>query len=95
MLFQNRSLRRRPFRTFSFDDAGQSVLLELDVKFDPVVDLMLEKIRKDNVRLVAGRERVTSPGEKIFRLIQAESGAYAQAQGCPFLWMVVRIVPDL
>ena len=71
------------------------MFLQLYIELDHIVDLILDKIRKDDIRLIAWRKGVSRPGKKFPRLIQIQLRADAQAQSCELLRMVIRIVLDL
>ena len=71
------------------------MLFQLNIQLDHIVDLMLDKIGENDIRLIAGRQGIPGSGKKILRLIQIQLRPDAQAQGSQLLRMILWVVLDL
>ena len=79
----------------SRNDARQIMLLQLYIQLDHVIDFILNKIRKNNIRLIAGRKRIARPRQQIPRFVQVELRADAQTEGRKLLRVIIHIILNL
>ena len=54
LIFTSKNESERYVPIYSCNDTWQIMLLKLYIQLDHVIDLILDKIRKDDIRLVAG-----------------------------------------
>ena len=71
------------------------MLFQLDIQLNHIINPMLNKIRKNNIRLAAGRPSVTCPGKQIPGFIHIQSGPDTEAESRQLLRMIVRVIFDL
>ena len=71
------------------------MFIQLDIQLNHVIDLILNKILENDIRLVRRGQRVPGPSQKVSGFIQIQSRSNAKAHGRSLLRMIVDIVLDL
>ena len=68
------------------------MLLKLNIQLNHVINAIFDKIRENNICLIAGRQSISGPRQQIPGFIHIQFRPDAQAESGQFLWMVTRII---